>query len=246
MSLDRFSQGPGSTRLGYAELGSQCLSLSGGGGGGLGPVCHLTCHRGRHPAWPWALRGCVSERLRQLSSQPALHLKCAKGVTAAVLCRACLPAMYSHPTRFCVQSLSRGGCQTRWHWLVNCDHGDSLRVSTSAPHREPASCVRACITGCLLEGRTPPARVAMDLRRLQSRRSARRWGEPLPPVPVAHVGWVAAACTLCQTSQYGAPAQRRYSPSVARGGRGAGARQGTPALGCRRTRRSWAPRGRNG
>jgi hypothetical protein len=24
------------------------------------------------------------------------------------------------------QSLSRGGCQTRWHWLVNCDHGDSL------------------------------------------------------------------------------------------------------------------------
>jgi hypothetical protein len=219
MSLDRFSQGPGSTRLGYAELGSQCLSLSGGGGGGLGPVCHLTCHRGRHPAWPWALRGCVSERLRQLSSQPALHLKCAKGV-AAVLCRACLPAMYSHPTR--------------------------RACGTSAPHREPASCVRACITGCLLEGRTPPARVAMDLRRLQSRRSARRWGEPLPPVPVAHVGWVAAACTLCQTSQYGAPAQRRYSPSVARGGRGAGARQGTPALGCRRTRRSWAPRGRNG
>jgi hypothetical protein len=203
-----------------------------------------------------------------LSSRPTPRLAvglarlCERAAAAAVLsaCSAsevcerrrcgavpCMFACYVQPPNTaCVQSLSRGGCQTRWHWLVNCDHGDSLRVSTSAPHREPASCVRACITGCLLEGRTPPARVAMDLRRLQSRRSARRWGEPLPPVPVAHAGWVAAACTLCQTSQYGAPAQRRYSPSVARGGRGAGARQGTPALGCRRTRRSWAPRGRNG
>eukprot|EP01047_Picozoa_sp_COSAG01_P076723 COSAG01_NODE_13572_length_1566_cov_1.222222_2_plen_125_part_00 len=50
--------------------------------------------------------------------------------------------------------LSRGGCQTRWHSLVNFDHGDSTTSHVDSPRRRPQG-VRAPARdgGIVIEGR---------------------------------------------------------------------------------------------